>query len=340
MKKLNLLILTLVVGFSVKSQNLDVLLKAGDDASLLFQNYMEPVINGMTYSLNDGWYTSAKTHKKLGFDLTINVSAAIVPKSSRAFQFNASDYQYLSLQSGNSEIQTVVGGSNTTKIDVRIPYSNGNYKIAEMSMPNGLGGDLPLNAVPSPMIQASVGIPFSTDISIRFLPKINTSDIDGNMFGAGIKHNLMQYFGPLDKLPLNLAIFTGYTTMTSTYNLQNVSTLEGNNQEVDFKLNAFTVQAIASLDFPIITLFGSVGFDKGNSTLKVKGSYKLVYIDETTNISLPPITINNPINMDFNANGFRSTLGARLNLGFFKIYGNYTIKEYNTISTGITFSFR
>ncbi|PCH53416.1 MAG: hypothetical protein COC22_02815 [Flavobacteriaceae bacterium] len=340
MKKLTFLLLAIVVSISAKSQDLDALLKAGDDASLLFQNYMEPVMDGMTYSLNDGWVTTAKTHKKLGFDLTINVSTSIVPNSSRTFQFNATDYKYLSLQSGNSEIQTVMGGNNTTKIDVRIPYSNGNFKITEINMPDGLGGDLPLNAVPSPMIQASVGIPFSTDISIRFLPKINTNDVDGNLFGAGIKHNLMQYFGPLDKLPLNVALFVGYTTITSTYNLQNVSTLDGNNQEVDFKLNAFTIQAVASLDFPIITLFGSLGFDKGNSTLKVKGSYKLVYIDATTNISLPPITVNNPINMNFNTNGFRGTLGARLNLGFFKIYGNYTIKEYNTISTGISFSFR
>jgi hypothetical protein len=340
MKKLALLLFTIVLSYSAKAQDLDVLLKAGDDASLLFQNYMTPVMNGMSYSLNDGWYTTAKTHKKLGFDLTINVSTAIVPKSSRTFQFNSADYQYLSTTNSNKTVQTVMGGNNNIKIDVRIPNGNGNYKIAEINMPNGVGGDLPLNAVPSPMIQASVGIPFKTDISLRFLPNINTNDVDGSMIGFGIKHNLMQYFGPLDKLPLNVALFAGYTTMTSTYNLQNVSSLAGNNQKAAFKLNAFTIQAVASLDFPIITLFGSVGYDKGNSTLKVKGTYELIYNDETTSVSLPPVTITDPINMNFNANGFRGTLGARFNLGFFKLYGNYTLKEYNTVSAGISFSFR
>mgnify|MGYP001088447286 CR=1 FL=1 len=29
-----------------------------------------------------------------------------------------------------------------------------------------------------------------------------------------------------------------------------------------------------------------------------------------------------------------------IGLGFFKIYGDYTIKEYNTVSAGIAFSFR
>ncbi len=342
MKKLTLLILTLVLSYSTKAQNLDVLLLASDDASLLFQNYMTPVMNGMSYSLNDGWYTTAKTHKKLGFDLTINVSTAIVPKSSRTFQFNASDYQYLTLESGNGEIQTVMGGNNNSTIGVRIPEAN-NYKVAQFTMPDGVGGDLPLNAVPSPMIQASVGMPFSTDISVRFLPKINTNDVDGNMFGVGIKHDLMQYFGPLDKLPLNVALFAGYTTMKSTYNIQNVSTLSGSNQEAAFKLNAFTIQAIASLDFPIVTLFGAVGYDNGSSTLKINGIYKLSYDLKDSNgnvISTVEDSVTNPINMDFNSNGFRGTLGARFNLGFFKIYGDYTLKEYNTVSAGIAFSFR
>ncbi len=340
MKKLALIAVTILLSYTAKAQDLDVLLKAGDDASLLFQNYMAPVMNGMSYSLNDGWYTTAKTHKKLGFDLTINISTAIVPKSSRTFQFNPTNYQYLSLESGKSEIQTVMGGNNNSTIGVRIPYGSGNYKIAEINMPDGVGGDLPLNAVPAPIIQASVGIPFHTDLSVRFLPTVNTKDVNASLFGVGIKHNLMQYLGPLDKLPLNVSLFAGYTTMTSTYNLQNVSTLSGSNQEAAFKLNTFTIQAVASLDFPIITLYGSVGYDKGKSTLNVKGSYELVYNDESTGISLPPITINNPINMNFNANGFRGTIGTRFNLGFFKIYGNYTLKEYNTVSAGISFSFR
>ena len=213
-------------------------------------------------------------------------------------------------------------------------------KLVQFDMPDGVGGDLPLNAVPAPMIQASVGMPFSTDISIRILPKINTDDVDGNLIGFGIKHDLMQYFGPLAKLPLNISLFAGYTTMKSTYNLQNVSSLSGSNQEATFNLNAYTFQALASLDFPIITLYGGVGYDKGSSILKIKGTYELVYQDENTGINLPTVTISNPINMDFDANGVRGTLGARLNLGFFKIYGDYTLKEYNTVSAGVAFSFR
>lgn len=338
MKKLPLLLLFLL-SISVKSQDLELLLLAKDDSNLLIKNYMTPVMEGMLYSLNDGWYHTAKTHKKLGFDITISANAAIVPNSSRTFQFNASDYQYLTLESGDNKIQTVMGAENNSVVSVRIPEA-GDYKVAQFSLPDGMGKDLPFNAVPSPMIQASVGIPFSTDISIRYLPKINTDDVEGNLIGFGIKHNLMQYLGPLDKLPLNVALFAGYTSMDATYNLGNVSTgFAGSNQEATFKLNTYTIQTIASLDFPVISLFGAIGYDKGTSTLKLKGTYELEYTYEGSNNTVTE-SVTDPINMDFNANGVRGTLGARLNIGFFKIFGDYTIKKYNTVTAGIAFSFR
>jgi hypothetical protein len=51
-------------------------------------------------------------------------------------------------------------------------------------------------------------------------------------------------------------------------------------------------------------------------------------------------SISDPVNLNFDANGVRTTLGARLNLGFFKIFGDYTLQKYNTVSAGIAFSFR
>jgi hypothetical protein len=51
-------------------------------------------------------------------------------------------------------------------------------------------------------------------------------------------------------------------------------------------------------------------------------------------------TVVDPLNLDFNASGFKTTVGARLSLGFFKIFGSYTLQEYNTVNAGIALSFR
>lgn len=341
MKKLSLFFLFLLIFLNTaKSQQLDILLLAKEDANLLFKNYMSPVMEGMQYSLNNGWYHTAKTHKRFGFDITISTNAALVPNTSKTFIFNVSDYQYLSLQNGNQSaaINTIMGGKNTDLIDIRIPEAGG-YKVANFTLPDGIGSNLPLNAVPSPMVQASVGLFGNTDFSIRLLPNINTRDFSGSLFGLGIKHNLMQYFGPLDKLPLNISLFGGYTSMTSNYNLNGNSGLSGNNQEATFNISAYTFQALASLDFPVITLYGGIGYEKGNSTLKLKGTYELNYTIQGTNNTVTESVVN-PINLKFNTNSMRGTVGARLNLSFFKLFADYTIKNYNTISTGIAFSFR
>lgn len=339
MKKTILILCVFIINLPAKSQDLELLLLAKNDASLLMNNYMSPIMNGMMNGLNNGWYHTAKTHKKFGFDITINANAAIVPNSSKTFLFNPSDYQYLSLESGSNKINTVMGSPNNSLIGIRIPAEGNTYKIAQFTMPDGLGDDLPLNAVPSPMIQASIGLPLSTDFSVRFLPNINTEDVESNLIGIGLKHNLMQHFGPLDKLPLNISLFAGYTTMNATYFIQNNSTLSGSNQEAVFNLDTYTVQALASLDFPIISLYGGIGYDNGTSELKINGTYELEYTVEGTPTTVKE-TITNPINMEFETSGMRGTLGARLNLAFFKIFADYTIKDYNTVTAGIAFSFR
>ncbi|MBL4745704.1 MAG: hypothetical protein JKY08_05000 [Flavobacteriaceae bacterium] len=341
MKKLTLLTLLLFLSLQTKAQDLELLLYAKDDASKLMENYMNPVMEGMLFSLNNGWYHTAKTHKKLGFDITFNVNASIVPSASTSFVFNEADYQYLSLENGDktATMQTIMGDDNTQNIVVSTAIQGKTVEATKFSLPNGITGDLPINAIPSPMVQVGIGLPFNTDLKVRLLPNINTDDVDGSMFGIGIQHDILQYFAPLDKLPLNVSILAAFTNMNIDYDLQNSSSMDGKNQKASFAMKAYTVQAIASLNFPFIAIYGGVGYDFGNTTLKLKGDYELEYTDAGTGMTFTD-AITDPINLDFNANSFRTTLGARLSLGFFKIYADYSIKKYHTISTGIAFSFR
>ena len=83
--------------------------------------------------------------------------------------------------------------------------------------------------------------------------------------------------------------------------------------------------------------------EKGTSTLKLNGTYELEYdIQDNAGNTIGTIqdSVTDPINMDFDTDGISAKLGARLNLGFFKVFGDYSIKEYNTVTAGIAFSFR
>lgn len=348
MKRITLLLSLFIATQVSQSQELETILLASDDASKLTENYLNPAVKGLMYSMNGGWYTTAKTHKKFGFDITINANASFVPDKDQLFAFSPSDYMFLSLPNGETELPTVMSENNgETAVDISIPTGSGTFKVASFNMPGGITEDLPINAVPAPMVQFGLGLPSKTDLKLRFVPELNFDDsVEASLIGVGLQHDLTQYFGPMDKLPLSVSVLAAFTNMDVTYNIEDENATDNvavNNGLAEFKMNTWTVQAIGSLDFKIVTLYGSLGYNNGKTTAKMKGDYTLSYnIEDSAGTVVGTVseTISNPINLDFEANGVRATLGTRLNLGFFKIFADYTVQEYNTASAGIAFSFR
>lgn len=348
MKRITLLLSLFIATQVSQSQELETILLASDDASKLTENYLNPAVKGLMYSMNGGWYTTAKTHKKFGFDITINANASFVPDKDQLFAFSPSDYMFLSLPNGETELPTVMSENNgETAVDISIPTGSGTFKVASFNMPGGITEDLPINAVPAPMVQFGLGLPSKTDLKLRFVPELNFDDsVEASLIGVGLQHDLTQYFGPMDKLPLSVSVLAAFTNMDVTYNIEDEDATDNvavNNGLAEFKMNTWTVQAIGSLDFKIVTLYGSLGYNNGKTTAKMKGDYTLSYnIEDSAGTVVGTVseTISNPINLDFEANGVRATLGTRLNLGFFKIFADYTVQEYNTASAGIAFSFR
>lgn len=346
-KLLSISVLICSMQFS-KSQELESILLAADDASLLTQSYLNPAVKGLMYSINGGWYTTGKVHKKFGFDITISGNASLVPNSDQFFRYIASDYNFLELPNGESQIPTLMSESTLeTAVDIRIPNDDGSFKVASFNMPGGIGADLPLNAVPAPMVQIGLGLPTNTDIKVRFVPNIAYSeDMKSELIGIGLQHDITQYLGPIEKLPLNISVLGAFTSLIASYKINSADFTDNvsvNNGEAEFKLNAYTIQAIASLDFKLITLYGSLGYNGGATTAKMKGNYTLTYDLEDSNgntIGTVNESIVDPLNLGFNINGMRATLGTRLNFGFFKIFADYSLQEFNTISAGIALSFR
>jgi hypothetical protein len=338
MKKLTLLMLFLLVAQVSRSQDLEsILLASKEDANKLTEAYISPAMTGLIYGMNNGWYHTAKVHKKLGFDFSIGLNVSMVPTEDEIINF--ADLGLTSIVPGSPTSPTVAGSGNGSMMSVSTTVE-GQTVTASFKMPSGISDDLPLNAIPTPALQLSVGLPYKLDVMVRLVPKVGSNDVKGELFGLGLKKEITSWFGPLDKLPLHVSLLGAYTSMKVNYTIQG-DIISDKNQSADFKLNAFTAQAIASLNFPVINIYGGIGYTGGSSTIKMLGNYDLEY---STGLPAPNDTITetvtNPINLDFDASGFRTTLGVRLSLGFFKIFGDYTLQEYNTISAGIAFSFR
>ncbi len=337
MKKLTLLCVLLLVAHVSPSQELEsILLAAREDANKLAKGYMNPVMSGLIYGMNSGWYHTAKAHKKLGFDVTIGFNASMVPSKDEVF-----DIANLGLTSitapGSSLTPTVAGTGDGAMLNVNANVQ-GQAVTASFQMPDGVSDDLPLGAVPTPALQVGVGLPFKFDVMLRAVPKVGSDDVKAGLFGIGLKKEITDIFGPMDKTPLHVAVLAAYTNMNVDYNIDG-DAIPGQNQSAEFKLNSFTLQAIGSLNFPIINIYGGIGYTGGSSSLTMLGTYDLQY----TPIAAGPTiteTVTDPLDLDFDASGFRTTLGVRLSLGFFKLFGDYTLQKYNTLSAGMAFSFR
>jgi hypothetical protein len=342
-----------------KAQSFEHILTAGqNDTSLYLENYLEPVLGGLVQNLNAGWYHSGKTHKKYGFDFTINATASFVPEDKKTFIFRNSDYNVLELASGNPQeiLPTVMGQKTTQRIDVKIPLDSfGNvipvgssiipssYKVASFEALDGIEEELPVAAVPSPMIQFGLGLPSKTDFKLRFVPSVGNEEVKFNLFGIGLQHNLLQYF-KLDKVtPFDVSILGAFTTTTTTYNPKDNS-IPGRNQETTFTVNAYTVQLIGNINLKIINFYGGLGYSAGSSNVKIKGTYEFQYdIQDTLGNVINTVSeeITDPINIDYRMNKqIKATIGMRLNISAFKIFADYSIQDFGTLNAGIALSIK
>ena len=341
MKNLIFSILTLSLSVtSVNAQLFDgienILLTSTEDARILAEGYTAPIGKTLTYALNSGWATSAKTHKKLGFGLTIGGAAPFVPDVDQVF--TPTGLTSLSVPYGS--LSTVFGEGGDQELNFSFSESVLGNEIeyeGKLSFPGGLKDELALGTVPAPIVQASVGVVFDTDLLVRFIPTMEMQGSTFSLTGFGLKHNIMQYFGPLDKLPLNVSVLAAISKASFEYDLSD-STFGGNstNRKMTFEADTFTIQALASIDLPIISAFAGLGYNAGDSQFNVSGDYSIDY--GITGIG--PRILKDPISIASDASGVMGIVGARLNLLFLKIFANYTIQEYNTLTAGISINFR
>ena len=345
MKKCILIFLgVFALSFNTKAQDgfEAILLADAADSKKLMQAYFAPGMEGFINAMNNGWYHTAKVHKPFGFDLAIGLSGASIPTEKELF--NISALGLTSISSSSTTASTFAGPSATTQMTVNTTVQ-GQAVSATFASPGGVLEDLPAKAVPAPIVQLSVGLPWKMEGLLRMVPKTNIGDDDGSikMLGLGLKKEITSWFGPMEKTPLHVSLLAAYTTMDVNYGIadQNSGEIQVQNALTEFSLKAFTMQAIASLNFPIINLYGGIGYNSGSSSFAMSGTYTGVY---DTGFPAPNNTITQsltpPSDLDFDSSGFTTTLGARLSLGFFKIFGSYAFQEYNTFSAGVAISIR
>jgi hypothetical protein len=355
MKAQNFILLFLVTFLSistVKSQDeVFEFMKGGiKDGEKLFEAYFQPYGAVLGSNLNAGWFNTAKTHKFGGFDITLTTAAAFVPESDQTFDLSKIDFENLSLTNpDNYETPTIAGADNKGPfLEWRItnPISGNDTILTSFKAPEGTG----FKAFPLPMIKAGIGLPGGFEIMGRYLPPVkigNSFKID--MWGIGLKHDVIQYFPFAKNVPfINLSIMGAYSKIKSTskinfpvYGNPDVQPTEAfDNQNLQLNCTGLTGNVLLSFDFPVITIYGGFGFSNAKTTLKATGNYPLTVIEASTGNKVVEV-LKDPIDLEINSNdGGRYTGGLKFKMALVTIHAEYTSAKYNVFSAGIGISFR
>lgn len=339
--------------------SLDFIYGGVEDAETILQEYLRPYANILGSDLNAGWYNTARPHKLGGLDVTATVSWAKAPASALAYDLGALSLNGTVDPNPSTLAPTIAGEqedrpglSYSTLVDM----GGGNMQEIEYSnfeVPDGTGIDF----IPLPMAQLTVGLPFGTDISARFIPSVGYKDYgEIGLWGVGGKHSISQWLPFINKLKfLDISVQGGYTKVTSSVHVvveplsfvevDNYPDFDWDDQFVTQKVEGWTLNLIASQTLPVISFYQGIGFASSSVEMLMEGHYPLhmVILDESSadfGRSTYEI-LENPIETRYNNfNNLRMNVGARIKLGVLTLHYDFTYTLYATQTVGVGISFR
>ncbi|MCK4577702.1 MAG: hypothetical protein KAU50_02860 [Candidatus Marinimicrobia bacterium] len=348
-----LLTMTLALGLAVPASGQDIGETLKDLAEENAKGYLGPLATAFGTGMNSGTFRTAKPHKLLGFDLTLNVTMTAVPDAATTYVFTLPDRPYAlpaiggytievpfsSIYESGYETPTFFGedepgvipvdalGLRSTVITELATESGQSEDVVASTFGTQIDaaigtipdfqtpGGLGFQVWPNIMPQFSLGLPFKTEVTLRG-GSISTDKGDITFGGFGAKIGLNQF---IPTIPLVFpAISVGY--YASNMDFADI---------VVAKNSILTLQASKSI--PMLTVYGGLGLE--SSSIDVE--YALEYED------LDGITQTEDIAFSLDGdNSTRFIVGFRLKLLLLSINADYNVGEFAAYNLGVGLTFR
>ena len=232
---------------------------------LIADNFAAPGAEGTTLQSSAGWFSSALTLKKWQVEVSVHGNALFVPSSKQNKLLSDNDFKnlhqdgnnILNIQGGSPVLLPTVYGSET---DVRFEGTamifNKNVDI-DFNALDGLDKKVVLHAFP----QVTVGLPFMTEIAVRYMPVVYINDVGISTYGVGLKHNLAQYFQRrFDPDNFQFAIMGNYSNFKANYKFLPIDIQIANLNRIEVDANMWNLQIIGSKLYDNFEVMGGLGY--------------------------------------------------------------------------------
>ena len=327
-------------------------LKGGQkDANKLFQAYLEPYAFALGDGLNNGWYSTAETHKLFGFDVTVSVSAIQIPDESKTFDFSKLGLENMVVKSGGN-IAPTVAGKDVAGPRIVVNDSQGNAMV-EFNSPNGTGLDM----IPVPMVQVGFGLLPHTDVIGRYVPEMKYDNKGDEMkigfWGAGVKHNFMEWIPVLKVLPFDASLFGSYSEVNAQSALSftptdygsdpniHVTFTPSSDQFLKVKTKTTKFGLVVSKKISILTVFGGIGQSTSKTNVDLIGTYPMITKVQGGGLEITNEgALKDPIALNFPTSNISLDFGIRIKVAVLCIFGSINHSEYTSYNAGISLSAR
>jgi hypothetical protein len=303
-----------------------------NDAKYLTAGYAEPLMKALGYGANQSWYTTAKTHETLGFDLGFSFSPVYILGSAKYYVVDNNQLSAVELYQYDG--QPVAPTASTSIPTFAGPYKTNEYRYQSdpsITFSGPRGQDV--EVVPLPMLNAGIGLPKGFELKVHLYPKSRIGNADGKfgLIGFGLMHDVQQYLPGAKELPFDLSVFGGYThsVLDVPFDDSNLS------QRGKFTVSATTFQALISKKISLLTVYGGLGYNMATTQLDVEGGYDFNSDGDTND----PNEVN-PFSLKYNSTGPRATAGLRLKVAVIALHVDYTFQKYNALTAGIGINLR
>lgn len=281
--------------------------------------YLNPMAQMLGSNLQTSWYSSAKTHRFFGFDVSIGLASSAMPGTKRGYhltQLPGFD-DYYKIKDGSFSIAANVAGKTEN-----YPIIKNRISGREVLLPKGEGQD----NISLPIISGGLGLPYNTELRVKLMPKIDMGGM-GNLYqyGLAIKHSVKEYIPGLNKIPaMSLAVFGAYSTINS--NVQYISS-STSGQQLNGNVKGFTGRLLLGFDVPVFSAFMGLGYSSSSIEYALKGNY---FVGDV----LDELEVKDPLTVKYDIGNMALDFGVKAKVGIVQIFAAYSPGECASFSFG------
>lgn len=294
-----------------------------EDMLLIAENFAAPGAEAAAIQSSAGWFSSAQYLGKWQFEISIHGNAVFVPGSKQTKLASNANFSILNLRGGSNALLPTVFGGDTDEV------FEGEFLGQEFSF-DAIDG-LNKKVVIHPFPQVTVGLPYGTEVALRYIPRVEMDNVGVSTYGIGFKHNFAQYFKYSRPDDFQVAAVITYSNINIDYkyapigiSASGVNVLELN--RIDVEADLWLLQALASKLYGNFEVFGAMGVTSSNFDYSMGGGGSL----------LPRLNDELGV-LGGNDVKFKADLGFNYYVGNFKISSAFTAGSFFNANLGLHF---